>query len=342
MSIRYFASDNYAGVHPDILNAIERVNIGHVLAYGDDEYTERAKEKFRDQFGKETSVFFVFNGTAANVTSIAALNQSYQAVICGDYAHIQVDECGAPEQFTGCKLLTVPTHEGKLTIDKIEKHLGRMGDQHHVQPHVISITQSTEYGTVYCVDEIKQLADFAHQHNMYLHMDGARIANAAVSLNTSLRAITKDAGVDVLSFGGTKNGMMFGEAVVFFNPALATPFQFIRKQSMQLASKMRFIAAQFEALLTNDLWRQNATNANQMAALLASKLSDYEFIQLTKPVQANAIFAIIPEDIINQIQKKCFFYVWDQRKKEVRIMTAFDTTEEDVNYFIETVKEATC
>lgn len=335
MNGKCFASDNYAGVHPDILQAILEANINHVKAYGYDDYTRLAIEKFREHFGADTEVFFVFNGTAANVTSIAAINRSYQAVICTDMAHIQVDECGAPEKFTGSKLLLVASDDGKLSVDKIRRHLLRIGDEHHVQPGVISITQSTEYGTVYTPEETRRIAEFAHQNNMYLHMDGARICNAAVALDLDLRSITKDAGVDILSFGGTKNGMMYGEAVVIFNPLLARNFLFIRKQSMQLASKMRFISAQFHALLSNDLWKRNAAQANKMAALLAEKMAQIPGIKLTQPVEANAIFAIIPPEYIGELQEQFYFYIWNPVISEVRIMTSFDTTEDEINAFVE-------
>lgn len=333
-----FASDNYSGVHPDILEAILRANHDHVPAYGGDEYTHLAVDKFREHFGQDTDVFFVFNGTAANVTSIAAINRSYHAVICAEKAHIQVDECGAPEDITGSKLLVVSTVNGKFSVEQIKKHLERVGDQHHVQPRLISLSQSTEYGTVYTPAEIKTIADFAHSNKLFLHMDGARISNAAVSLNVELKAISKEVGVDVLSFGGTKNGMMFGEAVVFFNRDLAQDFLFIRKQSMQLASKMRFISAQFHALLSNDLWRRNAKQANAMAALMAEKLSKIPGIRFTHEVNANAIFAIMPKETISRLQEKYQFYTWDENLSQVRLMTSFDTTEAEVHEFVEAAK----
>lgn len=334
MSQKTFASDNYAGVHPEIMQAIIEVNQQHAPAYGNDDITRAAVKKFHQQFGDDTDVFFVFNGTAANVTSLAAMNKSYHAVICAESAHIQMDECGAPEKFTGCKLLVVPTQNGKLSVDNLTRYLQRTGDQHHVQPGAISISQTTEYGTVYTADEIKALADFAHAHHLYLHVDGARISNAAVALNLPLRAFTKDVGVDILSFGGTKNGMMMGEAVVFFNRKLAADFLYIRKQSMQLASKMRFISAQFHALLSNDLWKRNASHANAMAALLAEKLSQVPGIQITQPVQANAVFAKIPSQYIERLQEQFYFYVWNESMNEVRLMTSFDTMAEEVTAFV--------
>lgn len=329
-----FASDNYAGIHPDVVQAIIKANEYYTPAYGDDDYTQQAIEKFSQHFGNDNEVYFVFNGTGANVSALAALSNSYRAIICSDMAHIQNDECGAPEKYLGSKLLLVKTTDGKISIDKLAHQLQRIGDQHHVQPGVISISQTTEYGTVYTPSEVKQLADFAHANNMFLHMDGARISNAAVALNKSLSAITKEVGVDVLSFGGTKNGLMIGEAVIFFNRSLAKDYLYIRKQSMQLASKMRYISAQFIALLTDDLWKRNAQHANAMAKILAEKLSNVPGFKLTKKVEANALFAILPADVIKALQEKFYFYVWNQSLSEVRLMTSFATTEEEINVFV--------
>lgn len=334
-----FASDNYAGIHPEILQAIIQANHGHAPAYGADAWTQKAIEKFREHFGNSIDVHFVFNGTAANVLGLNAITQSFNAIICAQTAHINVDECGAPEKFTGCKLLTVPTKDGKLTIEAIQHYLQRVGDQHHVQPKVISITQATEFETVYTPEEIRTIADFAHAHNMLVHMDGARIANAAAYLKVPLRAITSDVGVDVLSFGGTKNGMMLGEAVIFFNPTLAQDFKYIRKQGMQLGSKMRFIAAQFIALLSNDLWLKNAQHSNAMAQKLAQELGTIPEITITQPVQANGVFAIIPPQYIAQLQAHYPFYVWDEVTSEVRLMASFDTTQEDVDGFVALAKK---
>lgn len=334
-----FASDNNAGIHPKILKAISDANQGHVVGYGDDEYTAQAIQKFKEHFGQQIEVFFVFNGTGANVLSLQAMTDSYNAVICAQSSHLNVDECGAPEKFTGCKLITVPTPDGKLTVDLVKPYLHGFGDQHHVQPKVISITQSTEYGTVYSLAEIKVLADLAHENNMLLHMDGARLANAAASLKLSLRVLTIDVGVDVLSFGGTKNGMMLGEAVIFFKPELAKNFLYIRKQGMQLASKMRFISAQFSALLSDNLWLENATHANAMAQKLVQQLKSIPQIKITKDVQANAVFAVIPKAMISELQKNYFFYVWNEADNEVRWMTSFDTTEEDIEKFVKIIKD---
>jgi len=334
---RGFASDNNAGVHPEIMNALMEANQGHVIAYGDDPFTAEARKIFKKHFGEEIEVFFVFNGTGANVLGLANITQSFNSIICTEVAHLNVDECGALEKFTGCKLLTVPATDGKLTIEGIQRHMHGFGFEHHVQPKVISVTQATEMGTVYTPDEIKELSNYAHKHGLFVHMDGARIANAAAYLNCNLREITGDVGVDVLSFGGTKNGMMFGEAVIFFNPGLAENFKYLRKQGMQLGSKMRFISAQFIALLSGDLWFRNAKHANQMAQYLADKIKGIPQIKITQPVQANGVFAIVPPEYIPELQKKFFFYIWNEETSEVRWMTAFDTTKEDIDQFVEII-----
>src|SRR5215471_17579739 len=269
---RSFASDNNAGIHPEILKAISQANVGHVVGYGADPYTEAMVAKFREHFGADAEVFVVFNGTGANCLSLQSLTKTYNAVICAASAHIYTDECGAPEKFTGCKLIPLETADGKLTVEMVKHAYHGIGDEHHVQPKVVSITQSTEMGTVYQPAEIQALSSFAHEHDMYLHVDGARIANAAAALDQTLRQATRDLGVDVLSFGGTKNGIMGGEAVVFFRRELAQDFLFRRKQSMQLASKMRFLSAQLGTLLTNDLWLSNAQHSNHMAKLLENEV----------------------------------------------------------------------
>lgn len=337
---RGFASDNNAGVHPEIIDAIARANQGHVVAYGDDPYTRSALAKFEEHFGSGIQVFFTFNGTGANVLGLQALNRPYHAVLCSDYAHIYTDECGAPEKHTGCKLIPLAHQDGKITVDAVRHAYHGIGDQHHVQARVISITQSTEMGTVYRPEEIRSLANFAHGHEMFLHMDGARIANAAVSLGQSLREATRDLGVDVLSFGGTKNGAMGGEAVVFFNPALASDFLYLRKQGMQLASKMRFIAVQFETLLTNDLWRRSAEHANRMARMLEAEVRNIPQVKIMWKVEANGVFAQIPRHSIEKIKQRFFFYPWIEEECIVRWMCSFDTTEEDVREFGVAVREA--
>jgi threonine aldolase len=328
--LRSFASDNNAGVHPEILKAIALVNQGHVVGYGADPYTAIMVNTFREHFGADAEVFVVFNGTGANCLSLQALTKSYHAVLCAASAHVYTDECGAPEKFTGCKLLPISTSDGKLTVEMVRHAYHGIGDEHHVQPKVISITQCTEMGTVYQPGEIRALADFAHARDMYLHLDGARIANAAASLGQTLRQATRDLGVDVLSFGGTKNGILGGEAVVFFHPELAQDFLFFRKQSMQLASKMRFISAQLGALLTNDLWLTNAQHSNRMAKLLEKEIRQIPQVKIVHKVEANGVFVKIPRDAIAKIQERYFFYVWNEEESVVRWMCSFDTTQEDV------------
>jgi threonine aldolase len=330
---RSFASDNNAGIHPNILKAIAAANQGHVVGYGEDAYTEAAVRRFKQHFGKEIEVFFAFNGTAANCLALKALTESYHAVLCGESAHVYTDECGAPEKFTGCKLVPISTPDGKLTVDLIAQAYHGIGDQHHVQPRAVSITQATEVGTIYKPEEVRAVARFAHDHEMFLHMDGARIANAAVRLGLTLRQATRDLGVDVLSFGGTKNGAMGAEAVIFFDKKLSRNFLYVRKQAMQLASKMRFIAAQFDALLAGELWRRNAERSNRMAALLQKELRKIAQIKIVYPVEANGVFAQIPRQMIRKIQKRYFFYVWNEEQSLVRWMCSFDTTEEDVKQF---------
>lgn len=336
---RSFASDNNAGIHPEIMSALAAANDGHVVAYGDDAYTARAVAKFREHLGADVEVFFVFGGTGANVLGLKAATESHQAIICADTAHINVDECGAPEKFTGCKLLPVQTKEGKFRVGSFAHFMHGVGFEHHVQPRVISISQATEMGTVYMPKEIKELATYAHKHEMLLHVDGARLSNAAASLGLPLKAITKDAGVDVLSFGGAKNGMMYGEAVVFFDKSLAKDFEYTRKQGTHLPSKMRFISAQFEALFSKDLWLRNAEHANRMALLLARELRKISKITITQPVQANGVFAIVPKRYIARLQKEYFFYVWNEETSEVRLMASFDTTEDDIADFVGLVRK---
>ncbi|HYK22243.1 MAG TPA: low specificity L-threonine aldolase [Pyrinomonadaceae bacterium] len=339
MSKRSFASDNNAGAHPEVIEAIRAANEGHVIAYGSDPFTASAIEIFQKHFGPDVAVFFVFGGTGANVLGLKAITRPHHAIICAESAHVNVDECGAPEKFTGCKLITVSTPDGKLRAEQIQPLLHGIGVEHHVQPRVISISQATEMGTVYTAKELKSLSEFAHDHDLLLHVDGARLANAAVSLNASLKELTTDVGVDVLSFGGTKNGMLYGEAVIFFNKNMAADFKYIRKQGMHLPSKMRFISAQFEALLSGDLWRRSAAHSNRMAQLLASELKQVPQIQLTQPVETNGVFAVIPREYVPELQKKYFFYVWDEEISEVRLMASFDTTEEDVRDFVDFVRE---
>ena len=335
-----FASDNNAPIHHRILEAIEKANRGDCLGYGEDEYTKKAKEKFQELFGDNIDVAFVLTGTAANVLSLGSMLKPFEAVIAAKSAHINVDECGAPEKFTGCKIITLPQKCGKINTKMIEKVLVGIGDEHHVQPRVVSITQSTELGCVYTKSEIEQITEFAHKNNIFVHMDGSRISNAAVSLGMDFKSFTKDAGVDVLSFGGTKNGLMVGEAVVFFNRGLSKFIKFYHKQTMQLYSKMRFVSAQFIEYLTDNLWFENAKNANDMAKLLESRIRDIEEIKVLWPVEANEIFAVLPRKAINKMQKKSFFYVVDENRCIVRWVTSFNTTKEDVDNFVQLIKES--
>ncbi len=336
---RGFASDNNAGIHPDILNEIASVNIGHVTGYGSDVYTEHVKGVFKEQLGDETEIYFVFTGTAANVLSISGVTRSWNSIITASTAHMEQDECGAPEKFSGCKVLTVDTPDGKITPDLIGKHMHGFDFEHHSQPKVISVTQSTEMGTVYTASEIREIADFAHSNGMLLHMDGARIANAAVSLNLPFKSFTTDAGVDVLSFGGTKNGMMFGEAICFLKPGLSENFKYVRKQGMQLASKMRFISAQYIAYFRNDLWKNCASHSNAMARVFAEKLQQFDELRITQAVQSNGIFVIMPNELASSMRNHYFFYPWDERASEYRLMTSWDTKESDIDDFIYHLKE---
>lgn len=342
---RGFGSDNHSGISPEILQAIAAANVDHALAYGDDEWCLRTEALFREHFGPQARVYFVFNGTGANVLNIDAMCRSHEAVVCAETAHINVDECGAPQRVVGCRLLTVDTPDGKLTPELVRTRLHGFGFEHHSQPKAISISQPTELGTLYTLDEIRALADLAHAHNMYLHVDGARLANAAVALGCTFKEMTADLGVDCLSFGGTKNGLLMGESVVLLNPCLwerdrsgATPqtdgMKYRRKQMTQLCSKMRFMAAQFEAYLTTGLWRRNAEHSNRMAQLLHSELQEVDGVKVMYPVQVNSVFAQLPAEVWHRLQEEYFFYDWDEANDVVRWMCSFDTTEEDIRAFV--------
>ena len=333
--MKSFASDNYAGVLPEVIDALLKANSGHAKSYGADDITYRTKQLFADIFGAEVDVYFVFNGTGANVLSISSSTQSYNSVLCADISHIYNDESAAPETFTGCRFFPLPTNEnGKLTPDIVKQRLIRKGDMHYAQTKLLSLTQSTEYGTVYSADEIRALVDLAHSNDLYVHVDGSRFFNATASLGCSIKEISTDTGIDILSLGGTKSGMMFGEAVVVFNKELSKHIAYKHKQSMQLASKTRFIAAQFEAMLTNDRWRRHAQHANAMAQLLASSISKYKQVKVTKPVQANGVFAELPKAWNEPLQDSHFFYIWKEATNEARLMCSFDTTEEDIKSFV--------
>lgn len=341
--VRGFASDNYAGAHPEVLRALTDANEGHQVAYGEDLYTARLQEVMADHFGAGTVAFPVFNGTGANVVGLQALLPRWGGVICAETAHINVDENGAPERMGGIKLMTVPTSDGKLTPELVDRQAFGWGDEHRAQPLVVSITQTTELGTLYTPDEIRALADHCHERGMKLHLDGSRIANAAAALDLPLRAFTTDAGVDLLSFGGTKNGLIFGEAVVILpglaaDPSFATALPFLRKMSMQLASKMRFVSAQLLALLEGDLWLRSARHANAMAARLAAAVADIDGVKVTQTVYANAVFAVLDRAVAEELRKSFRFYDWDASTGEVRWMCSFDTTEDDVDRFATTLR----
>lgn len=335
-----FASDNYAGVLPEVMQAIAAANEEHMTSYGADPISERTRKLFCEAFEADVDVYFVFNGTGANVLSLSSATQSFNSVICADTSHIYCDESSAPETFTGCRFFPIASNkEGKLTTDALAQRMIRKGDLHYAQSKILSITQSTEYATVYTQEEISELGKFAKANDLYFHMDGARFINAAAALGTNYRSITKDAGVDILSFGGTKAGMMFGEAVVVFNKELSKHLNYKHKQSMQLASKNRFIAAQFEALLSNDIGLQYAQHANKMAQLLYNSIKDINGVTVTKPVQANGVFAIHPESWNEKMWAKYPYYVWDEHTNEVRLMCSWDTTEEEVSSFAAYMKE---
>ncbi len=339
MMKKNFASDNYSGISPEILQALIRANEGDAPAYGGDTYTAQAVALFKEHFGQDTDVYFVFTGTAANILGLNTLLKSHQAIICAETAHINTDECGAPEKFIGCKLITIPTVDGKLTIDLIKPQLIFLDDQHRAQPKLISITQPTELGTLYTIEELKNLVHFAHENNMYVHLDGARLANAAAALQLPLAALTTDLGIDLVTFGGTKNGMMMGEAVIFLNKEISKDFKYIRKQGMQLGSKMRFIAAQFIELLSNDLWLKNAQHANQMAQLLSTEAAKIPALALAYQTQANGVFVKIDPRYNSILQKSYSFYVWDELNNIVRWMTSFNTTQDDVYQFVNFIKK---
>lgn len=338
-TVRGFASDNHAGAHPAVLAALTLANGGHTAAYGDDPYTAHLHELFRGHFGPSAEVYPVWNGTGANVLALQSLTDRWGAVICAGSAHIHTDECGAPERVGGLKLLTVPCPDGKLTPELVDREAHGWDDEHRATPQVVSLTQATELGTCYTPKEIRALCDHAHDRGMAVHLDGARLANAAAALDVPLRALTTDAGVDVLSFGGTKNGLLYGEAVVVLSPRAAPAMRQLRKLSMQLASKMRFLSVQFEALLAGDLWLRGARQANAMAQRLADGARTLPGVAIRHPVQANAVFARLPRDVTERLRKRYPFYVWDEATGDVRWMCSFDTTEDDVDSFLTALRE---
>jgi threonine aldolase len=336
-----FASDNAAGAHPRVIEALSAANAGSAAPYGDDAWTQRATRKFGDLLEADVEVLFTYGGTGANMVALQSMLAPHEAVICPSTAHINVDECGAPERFTGAKLIDIPSEDGKLHPKALVDLLGCAHGEHNVKPKVLVISQVTELGTVYTIDETTHLAEFAHAHGLLLFMDGARIANASAALGCSLRALSVDAGVDVLTFGGTKNGLVYGDAVIYLRPELAARARFARKQAGQLASKMRFIAAQFDALLTDQLWLDNARHANHTAALLAERVVDTPHVELNRAPHANSVFAQIPAHAIEPLRNWSFFWTWDAPQHLVRWMTSFATTQVDVARFAEGVKHFT-
>ncbi|WP_347358831.1 low specificity L-threonine aldolase [Bdellovibrio sp.] len=336
---RGFGSDNHAGIHPRILESLLTANTEHAPAYGTDEWTEAAVGEFKKQFGPDAQVFFVFNGTAANVTALRALAKPHQSVFCSDVAHIHVDECGAPEYMAGCKLLPLPSVNGKLQIETLEKAFIRRGDQHYSQTQVLSLTQPTELGTTYSVQELKDLIQWAKARKLYVHIDGARLSNAAFFLKKTFKEITTDLGVDIVSFGGTKNGLMMGEAVVILNKELAADFKYIRKQSAQLPSKTRFIACQFEAYFKNNLWQDIAGHSYEMALYLYESCKGIPGVHVREVPQSNAVFATIPSHWVKKLREHYFFYVWDETTFECRWMTSWDTQKQDIDGFVQLLKE---
>ncbi|MGL5965396.1 MAG: threonine aldolase family protein [Fusobacteriaceae bacterium] len=334
---KFFASDNYSGVHPKIMDALLKANEGHAFAYGMDEYTKQAEEEFRKIFG-DVEIYFVSNGTGANVLAMEAMKGRVTSIIAPETAHIFTDEAGAPTKITGVQILPVKSSDGKLDIEEAKKYFSFKNTFHRASPNAVSITQATELGTIYTLSEIREISKFAKENKMYLHMDGARIANAAVYLGCSLKEMTGDLGVDILSFGGIKNGLMYGEAIVFFNKKLAENFLALRKQNLQLNSKMRYISAQYIEYLSTNLWYENAKNSNHMAKYFAQELEKIE-VEVINEVNGNTIIAVLPAEIIPIMQEFCYFYIWDEPKNHVRFVTSFDTTKEDIDRFIKKLIE---
>ena len=338
--MRSFASDNNSGVHPRILEALVKANDNHAVGYGDDPWTKAATEKLKSIFGPDSEAVFVFNGTGANSVALQAVARSFHCIIAASTAHICVDECGAPTRFTGCRIMEIPVPDGKLTPELIETKRIGTGVCHHSQPRVVYLSQATELGTLYTLAEIRAIAGYLHAHDMYLHMDGARLANACAALGCSMKEMTVDAGVDILSLGGTKNGMMMGEAVISFRPELSENLAYYRKQSAQLASKLRYLSAQFLPYFENDLWLENARKANEAARKLAATLKKYPEIEMTQPVESNALFFTLPRPVVERLSEDYFFYMWDEKRNEARLVTSWDTTEEDISCFDAALRKA--
>ena len=337
-SPRGFASDNYAGAHPKVMEALAACNQGHAMAYGDDPVTARARSAFDRLFGREVTTHFVFNGTGANITALMSFAKTYGAVLCSEVAHVVNDESTAPERLLGMRLIPVPGPDGKIDPAALEKALARGHGVHGAHPAVLTLTQPTEVGTLYTLDELRALIGLAHGHGLGVHVDGARLGCAVAAAGTDVRTLLVDTGVDAVSFGGTKQGMVFGEAVVFLKPGLGPDYPYHQKHAMQLASKMRFIAAQFEALLADDLWVENGRRAVAAARRLHAAVRDLPYVQVAFPVQANSVFARIPPALVQPLQKESFFWPWDEREGLVRWMCAFDSEPGDVDRFVATLK----
>lgn len=338
--MRSFASDNNSGVHPLVMEALNRANQDHAVGYGDDPWTGEAVRKIREVFTADCEPLFVFNGTGSNAVALQLATRPYNLILCAETAHIYVDECGAPARMTGCQIRTIATPDGKLTPESVRPYLKNFGEQHHSQPGAIYISQCSELGTIYTPEELKALTDLAHEHGMYVHMDGARLANACVALNLTFKELTVDCGIDILSFGGTKNGLMLGESVIIFNPDLKKEALYVRKQSAQLASKLRYLSCQFTAYLTDDLWKKNATHANAMAQTLYEGLKALPGVRFTQKMESNQLFLTMPRPAIDKLMKSYFFYFWNEPENEIRFVTSFDTTEEDIQSLLQAVREA--
>jgi threonine aldolase len=336
--MRSFASDNNSGVHPLVMDALLRANEDHAWGYGNDKWTDEATAKIKEMFGVDCEPFFVFNGTGSNVMALQLMTRPYHSIICAETGHVNVDECGSPVKHTGCQMRPIVTKDGKLTPELILPYLHSFGDQHHSQPGVIYLSQCTELGTIYTPKELRAISDLAHQYNMRVLMDGARISNACAALNLSLPELTVDCGVDILSFGGTKNGLMMGECVVLFDSSLKAEARFVRKQTTQLASKMRYLSCQFTAYLTDDLWLKNAKRANEMAGKLYEVLHTVPDVHFTQKWESNQLFLTMPRPVIDKLLQSYFFYFWNEKENEIRLVTSFDTTEEDIETFAEVLR----
>ena len=336
--MRSFASDNNSSVHPEVMEALVRANEGQVISYGDDAFTEEATKLVKEQFDRPCEALFVFNGTGSNTMALQMMTRPYQIIFCADTAHISVDECGAPTKATGCFMRTIPTPDGKLTPELLKPYMINFGVEHHSQPGAIYISQCSELGTVYTPEEVRALCDFAHHYGMKVHMDGARISNAAAALGLSLDEVSGACGVDTLTLGGTKNGLMGAECVVVFDPELMKEARYARKQACQLASKMRYIACQFTAFLSNDLWLRCAKHANAMAKKLEEALKQLPDVHFTQKMESNQLFLTMPREKEDALLKKYFFYFWNESTNEIRLVTSWDTTEQDIDEFMDYLK----